>query len=126
MARKNTGSSSTGKYGKNKFQFVNLAFDDPERERIIHWCEERKTAVLDIIVTLADASFKVTFGYNSWTEQYTAAITDKDVNRPTYNQCLTYEHTEIERLAQVMLYVYTEFIGAGREFTTQGRETQDW
>lgn len=118
--------NKTGKYSKNKFEYVNISFSDEEKGHVIAWTETRTIGVADAIMTMADAGYKVSIGLNNWSGMYTCALTCKNVERALYNKCVGYEHTDLERLISIMLFVCTEMLENGDGIINTEKEVNDW
>lgn len=117
---------NAGKFSKNKFEYVNLEFTDVERDHILQWIADRNTDLEDGLVTMADQGFKVSVGLNAWSGMYNVALTCKDDNRAIFNKCVGYEHVDLGKLIQIMLYVCTEMLTDSDAVIAPAKSINDW
>jgi len=108
MARGNSKSNSVnGKFGKFK-GFVNYEFSEKEIAEMLNYFEGRTFDHPATILSWVDEGFKVAFSWSDFRNCYIASCTANATKTDLDGWCIQFMHSDLDRLMQILLYVYAD------------------
>jgi len=122
MTRKT--KNSTGKFTFKGF--VNIEFNDGEKESIGEWIRAFKPELNDCLVTLVESGYKVGISWSDHHDANQIALTCRAENSPYYGHCFVLVHVDVEFAVSVMRYVYDTLLKTELYQVSQSNGKYDW
>lgn len=106
--------------------FVNLEFDDQEKETISAWIKTFQPEVNDSVVVLTEAGYKVSFSYSDYHDALQISATCKYVSSKYYGYCFTLVHADPAKGIGILRYLYDSMLSEGLYELSKGKSKYDW
>lgn len=106
--------------------FVNLNFNDSEKVVIGEWIETFKPDVVDSLVVLCEAGYKVGFSYSDYHEALQVTATCRYAASKYYGRCFTFIHSDPGRAVAILRYVYDSMLAEELYELEDKNSKYDW
>lgn len=90
------------------YKFHNVPLTENEKIAIISYAEERDWVFSDVIQTLVERDFKVSFSWSGFNNSVQLSLTTKDDTSPFAGWILCFLHVDVHTLGKIMLWLSAE------------------
>lgn len=90
------------------YKFHNVSFSDREKSRIVEYAESRDWEFWDVIQSLNERMYKISFSWNDFQLAFQLSITPKDKGNSFYGYIVCVSHVDMYTLGKVMLWLSAE------------------
>lgn len=117
MAGTNNGNAA----GNGQYSMTNVDFNDPQRNEISDWNEHRQFDSEDVLITIADSGYKVSFSYDAYNAIYVGSLTKKRArgNRESIPVYLI-RHDDFNKLFCAVHYFFIVLLDKGEKVYQSG------
>ncbi len=85
--------------------FINVEFNDPEKEHFRNWMEEKSVDLVSTMIEKSEEGWKCSFGYDAFNGAYTFALTGKKTGTAYDGYCLMVRHSDDLMLFRLAHYL---------------------